>query len=372
MSSISIFLATFISFLSFLSNTAAQGDVAWDSEAYKKYVSDQKVVSGIPRAEVTWDPVFEEAWDKLKETNGFDMKLAANLMPDPFYLNRWKATAFRWLYKPLSDKWLEKSLYYHEKNDTMRKTLYRVAGAVLMMPTKLHFDALQSDSNPDDYEFVGVFSYKDGSEVSLKTGTFYNTQTGRIGSDDGIGNIGLNYMVNEGVMKTTNNIFLRKLGYMKLYDDLFLKRSNIANIDTVRMTFTIGKTDYLFQLWKGRYLNLTGGEVALYTKPDKRLIGFYDTLKDNEKIGLSFELTNKLNDKVLIKDPLQPLWWACGFAANEKPLTGENLKLESTIAPQNDELLNAMKTVLDKEVEKGILTYTTLNSEMGDAIHVVW
>jgi len=372
MSSISIFLATFISFFSFLSNTAAQGDVAWDSEAYAKYVKDRPAIGSLPRANVTWDPIFEDAWDELKETNGFDMELAANLMPDPFSLNRWKTTAFRWLYKPLSDRWLDKSMYYHEMDDTMRKTLYRVAGATLMMPTKLHFDALQSEDDPNDYEFVGVFSYKDGSEVSLKTGTFYNKKTGRIGSDNGIGNIGLNYMLNDGVMKTTNNVFLRKLGYIKLYDDIFLKTSNLADIDTVRMTFTIGKTDYLFQLWKGRYMNLTGGEVALYTKPKSRLIGFYDTLKDDEKIGLSFELTNKLNGKVLIKDPLQPLWWACGFAANAKPLTGKDLKLESTIAPEDDVLLEAMKKELDKEVEKGILTYTTLNTKMGDAVHVVW
>ena len=372
MSSMSIFLVTFLSFFGFISNTAADGNVTWDSEAYKQYVDSRPVIGDLPRAEVTWDPIFEEAWDKIEAANGFDMKAVSNMMPDFFFLNRWKATAFRFAYKPLSDRWLDKSLYYHELDDTIRKTIYRVAGATIMMPTKLHFDALKDEKDPNDYQFVGVFTYKDGTEVSLKTGVFYNRKTGRLGGDKGMGGLGLNYMVNENVMVTTNDIFLRKLGYMKLYDDSFLKTSNMANIDTVRMTFEYNDEDYLLQLWKGRYLNLSGGEVGMYKKPDKRLIGFYDTLEDDERIGMSFKLTNKNTNKAIIDHPLKSLWWACGFANVPKPLTGKDLKLESTIAPGDNDLLDAIKTELDKEVEKGILTYTTLNTKMGKAVRVVW
>jgi len=376
---ISILLATLISFFSFISNLGAQGDAAWDSEAWEQAVNGRfPVISKVtdhvppPRSEITWDPVFEEAWDKIEAANGFHLAKAANLMPDPFYYSRWQKNVAPWLLDGLGDRWLDKSMYYHEQNNTLLKSVYRVAGAAIKMPEKLHMEAVPLETDPDDYEFVGVFSYADGSTVAVKTGTTYNTKTGRLGGEDGFGNLGYNYFVDDNLLESTPGSWQRKLGYMKLYDDLLLKSGNMTNIDTIRIEFSHDGMDWLLQLWKGRYLNMPGGEIGLYNKPKSRLIGFYDTIGDDELIGMSFKLTDKRNSAVLIDRPMDLHWWTAGFSIYETPLTGENLTLETILAPQDDALLEAIKAALDKAAAKGELAYTTLGTKLGPAVRIVW
>ena len=376
---ISILLATFISFFSFASDLAAQGEVTWDSEAYAQAVNGRfPILSEIsfgqippPRCEITWDPVFEEAWDKIEAANGFHLAKAADLMPDPFYYNRWQALALPWLYNSLSDRWLEKSLYYHEQNNTLLKSLYRVAGAAIKMPDKLHFEAVPTKENPNEYEFIGNFSYYDGSTVQVKTGTTYNTKTGRLGGENGFGFLGYNYYVDDNVLENTPGNWQRGLGYTKLYDDLLLQ-SGVSDIDTVRVTFSHDGRDWLLQLWKGRYLNMPGGEAGLYHKPGTRWTGFYDTMGDDELVGLSFKLSDKRSGAVLIDRPLEPNWWKAGFSVYDTPLTGEDLTLETILAPQDDALLAAIKAALDKAAAKGELAYTARSTKLGPAVCIVW
>jgi len=371
-------LASIISFFSFISSLGAQGDAAWDSAAWEKEVNGRfpilSQVPGLlpPRCDITWDPVFQQAWDKIEAANGFDLPEAANGMPDPFYYSRWQARAFPWLTEALSDRWLEKSVYYHEQDDTLRKTVYRLAGAAIKMPEKLHVSAVPTEADPNDYEFVGVLTYADGSTVSVKSGTTYNTKTGRLGSENGFGNLGYNYFVDDNLLTSTPGNWQRGLGYMKLYDDLLLQSGDMTNIDTVRVKFTYNGMDWLLQLWKGRYLNMPGGEVGLYHKPRARLVDFYDTLGDDELIGMSFKLKDKRGGKTLIDRPIEPHWWIAGFSIMKKPLEGKDLTLETTLAPGEDALLKAMKAALDKAQAKGELRYTALDTASGPAVHIVW
>ena len=378
-SAISIMLATLFSFISFVSGIGAQGEAAWDGEAYRRAVEGRFPVASKltgdffppPRLEVTWDPVFEGAWAEIKKANGFDMVEVANLMPDAFYYSRWQTYPLGWLQNSLSERWVEKSIKYHEMDDTARKTLYRVAGVMVKMPTKLHFAAEPIEGNPNDYEFVGYLSYLDGSTLNIKTGTTYNTKTGRLGAENGFGNLGYNYFVKDHLLESTKGSWQRKLGYTKLYDDLMLN-TKTAGIDTIRVQFSCDSRDWLFQLWKGRYLNMPGGEIGLYNKPDKRLTGFYDTVSDDELVGMSFKLTDKQGGAVLADRPLDLHWWRAGFATYEKALTGENLTLETIIAPQDAALLKALKAALDEKAAAGELTYTTLNTKLGPAVRIVW
>jgi len=378
--SISIMLATLLSFLSFMSSTGAQGEAAWDSEAYRQAVEGRfpiasKITFGQfppPRLEVTWDPVFEGAWAEIKQANGFDMVEAANLMPDAFYYSRWQTQLFPWLYNGLSDRWVDKSMKYHELDDTARKTLYRVAGVMVKMPTKMHFAAESVEGDPNDYEFVAYLSYLDGSTHYAKTGTTYNTKTGRLGADKGFGNLGFNYFVNDNLLEGTKGSWQRKLGYTKIYDTLLLQAGKMTDIDTLRVKFSHDKKDWLFQLWKGRYLNMPGGEIGLYNKPAKRRGGFYNTLSDNELVGLSYKLTDKRNGKLLADRPLDLHWWTAGFAIYNEPLNGKNLTLETVIAPQDDALLESMKAALDKKAAAGQLAYETLDTKFGPAVRITW
>jgi len=376
---ISILLATLISFLSFISSLGAQGDAAWDGKAWEQAVNGRfpvirKVTGHVPppRSEITWDPLFEEAWDKIEAANGFHMAKAADLMPDPFYYARWQKKLAPWLLDGLGDRWLDRAMYYHEQDNTLLKTVYRVAGAAIKMPESLYVEAVPLETDPDEYEFVGVFSYGDGSTVAVKTGTTLNAKTGRLGGEDGFGNLGFNYFVDDNLLESTHGSWQRKLGYMKLYDDLLLTSGNMTNIETVRVKFSHGGRDWLLQLWKGRYLNMPGGEIGLYHKPQSRRVEFYDTIGDDELVGLSFKLTDKRNGAVLINRPMDLRWWTAGFAIYEKPLEGKHLTVESALAPQDDALLAAMKAALDEAAARGELRYTTLDTAFGPAVRIVW
>jgi len=378
-SALSILLATVVSFVSFISGQGAQGDAAWDGEAWEQAVNGRfPVVSQLPgqilppRSDITWDPVFEEAWDKIEDANGFHMAKAAGLMPDPFYYARWQKKVAPRLLDGLGDRWLDKAMYYHEQDNTLLKTVYRVAGAAVKMPESLYVEAVPLEDDPDDYEFVGVFSYADGSTVAVKTGTTLNTSTGRLGGENGFGNLGYNYFVDDNLLESTPGNWQRGLGYTKLYDDLLLTSGTMTNIDTVRITFTHDGMDWLLQLWKGRYLNMPGGEIGLYHKPRSRPVGFYDTIGDDELIGMSFKLTDKRNGKLLINRPMELRWWTAGFAIYDKPLEGRDLAMETTLAPRDDALLAAMKAALDEAAAKGELSYTTLNSAFGPAVRIKW
>jgi len=379
LTAIQIMLATLISFVSFLGQMGAKGDAAWDKEAYAKEVNGRfpvlrQVADGKllpPRIEVTWDPIFEKVWAELEASNGFDMTQAASLMPDAFYYNRWQTVLFPWLYDGLSKKLIDQSMVYHEQDNTMMKTITRVAGVMIKMPSSMHFAAEPLEDNPNDYEFVAYFTYVDGSEAYAKTGTTYNTKTGRLGSDNGFGNMGFNYFAHEKLLDTTNNSWQRGLGYTKLYDDLFLKSTDVADIETVRLKFPYDGQDWMIQLWKGRYGNMPGGEVGMYHKPKTRFIDFYDSASDDERIGISFKITDKRNGKVLIDRPVALHWWKTSFAVYETPLTAENLTLETILAP-DAAMLEALKGALDKEVEKGVLKYTSVNTSFGPAVKVVW
>lgn len=378
-SAISILMATLVSFLSFISNLGAQGEASWDGEAWEQAVNGRfPVISQFtdqilpPRSEITWDPVFEEAWDKIEAANGFHMAKAADLMPDPFYYARWQKKLAPWLLDGLGDRWLDRAMYYHEQDNTLLKTVYRVAGAAIKMPESLYVEAVPLETDPDDYEFVGMFSYADGSTVAVKTGTTYNKNTGRLGAENGFGNLGYNYFVDDNLLESTHGNWQRKLGYTKLYDDLLLSSGNMTNIDTVRIKFSYDGMDWLLQLWKGRYLNMPGGEIGLYNKPRSRLIGFYDTIGDDELVGMSFKLTDKRNSAVLIDRPMDLRWWTAGFSIYETPLEGQDLAMETALAPQDDALLEAMKAALDEAAAKGELSYTTLDSALGPAVRIVW
>jgi len=370
-------VAILVSFLTFLSNIGAQGEVAWDQEAYAKEVNGRfpilnKLTLGQfppPRYEITWDPVFQEAWATVEAANGFDMIGAGNLMPDVFYYSRWQTQMLPWLYNGLGDRWLDKAMDYHEQDKTVLKTVYRLAGALIKMPEALDFEAVPLETDPNDYEFVGHFSYADGSTVAVKTGTTYNTDTGRIGTDKGFGNLGYNYYVKDNLLATTDDSWQRRLGYMKLYDDILLKTTKMVNVDTIRLKFRYDGRDWMVQLWKGRYFNMPGGEVGVYYKPKSRLIEFYDACGDEDRIGISFKISDKSNGAVLIDKPLRLHWWQTGFAAYEKPLTSEKLILETILVPKDEAMMAALKAALDKE---GVLQYTALETELGPAVHVVW
>ena len=384
---LNLMVSTLVSFVLFLIGLGAQGETSWDAEAFKKSVENRvpSIVSDItfgkvppPRVEVTWDPIFLEAFEKIEEGNGFSVEDTSKLMPDAFYYSRWQAETFPWFYNGIGDWMLDRSMYYHEQDNTVMKTITRIGGVMIKMPVSMHFEAEPVAGKPNEYQFVAHFKYSNGETVPMRTGNFYNTETGFIGAEKGMGNMGFNYFVKEGLLTTTQQNWQRSLGYTKVYDMLFLQSTDLADIETVRLKFPYEGKNWMVQLWKGRYINMPGGEVGFYNRESSiidPLVGdleFYNVVTDEERIGMTFKIIDKRSNKTLIDKPMEVHWWQTGFFNYPEPLNYDNLTLETILAPQDDAMLEAIIAQLEKEKAAGVLDYTRVNTNLGKGVHVVW
>jgi len=369
MSVFSFMLATILLFLNALGGFGTAGESggpAWDNDAYAQKVESRGKILKIltlgvlppPRFEMTWDPIFQEAWDALEESNGFSMSKVSMLMPDFFFFVRWLTTAFPFVFYPIRDVVDDESY----------------VGAMVASPTAVHWEAIPVAEN--EYEYYARFFYQDGSTRSRRIWSTYNTETGLIGSDRGFGTTGFNYNVKDQLLYSLENSFQRSLGYTKLYDDIALNLGSLTNIDTVRLYFDYDGKEWLIQFWKGRYFNMPGAEVGCYYKPPRgfldRVLPFYDVVADEDFIGMSLKLTDIENEDELMYFPLRPHWWYAGFAARKKVSAAKEMLFETTLVPVSAEQYEAIRGALDSEVEKGTISYTEADTELGPGFHVLW
>jgi len=371
-------LTTITTFLFAVSNFGLAGEAggpSWDNEAYENNVNSRVKITKLlslgalppPRYEVTWDPIFEEAWDTLADANGFDIRQASMLMPDNFYYTRWMTQLFPYVYYPLADYLLERGEYYAGPgHNSGLMVLFRFLGTLVAMPVRLHIEAVPS--GPDEWEFVGRYFYQDGSQRTMRSMSYYNSNTGRIGANGGFGGMGFNYNVHQNLLYTEEDSFQKSLGYMKLYDDMFLMTKRMTNIDTVRVKFEYDDRDWMLQLWKGRYFNMPGAEIGIYVKPKGRpfnsIMEFYDTVEREDYIGMDLRLSAIADGEPdeLFYLPLRYHWWYAGFSAYPTTPAGKDQLFESTVVPKDAGMYEAMLAALEKEAEKGEFSFDPLDT----------
>jgi len=138
----------------------------------------------------------------------------------------------------------------------------------------------------------------------------------------------------------------------------------------VRLKFPYQGKDWMLQLWKGRYFTTSGGEIGLYNKPKSRFVEFYDAVKDEDRIGMSFEVYLKGAEEPLVARPVQTHWWMTGFAIDRYVHLPGQLTLKTEIVPKDEEMLRALQGALDREAAGGALRYTV--SEDGARLLIQW
>ena len=374
-------LVSILSFIVFISNIGAAGEKAWDNEAYEKFVSQrfsflEKASFGLyppNRFEVTWDPIFQEAWAVIEEDNGFDMNAMSNTMSDAFYYLRWQQKVNP-LLNPIADWMLDRSLYYHEQDNFMMKTVFRLGGAFIKMPYKAHIAAEPVEGVKNEYEAVAYLGYQDGSTVRVATGTTYNVKTGLIGGESGFGNTSFRYNVKDKMVDTTIDSVFRYLGFSPYYDMAILRTTKMVDLDTIRIDYNYDGKVWRTQLWKGRYFNMPGGEVGYYSKPESRRIDWVKAEGDDEPeflIPMSIKVIDNRDGKVLVDKPIESHWWQTGFAAVHQPINDRYLTLETILVPE-PEHYKPMQGALDQMQKDGVLTYSKVKTAVGPGFNVVW
>lgn len=129
---------------------------------------------------------------------------------------------------------------------------------------------------------------------------------------------GFAYEMNGDYFYSLMNCWQRDVGYCRLYDEAAPLFNMIMDCEPV--TFAYGGKRWLIELWKGQYGITTGGEIGVYNTErgdieDDRFTGtFYESIEDDERLGLSFVL--KKNGKVILRRK-DVHWWLTGFKLGE-------------------------------------------------------
>lgn len=375
---------TVVTFVGAFSTTGAavqDKNEAWSLEAYLTKI-EQRVEMGqklsfglIPaeRFEVEFDEVVTGLFDEIEAYSGFDAERVAASWPDIYYYNRWLYSLMPGAMNALRDDLMGKADQFEAEKDWNRMAVYRTAGVSFGMPTKILLAGEETKTGSGVYDIIIYATYGDGSTVRFNPNIQYNTIYGDVNQrhDHPSGIVGTGFAMNvaEGYAFNTPNSPQRALGYMKLYDDLFLRTSDMVNLDTMRLKFEYQGRDWMIQMWKGRYFVTTGGELGIYNKPKDRLVEFYDAATNDELIPMSFRIKLLETDEYIIDRPLTTHWWMTGYAVQKMVYGPSKLALETEIKPYDDEFSKALQGALDVQVAAKQLTYTVQDDGI---ISIAW
>lgn len=174
---------------------------------------------------------------------------------------------------------------------------------------------------------------------------------------------GFRYDKNQGIFYSDTQSWQRNFGYTSAYDAM----ASVGGMyyDTIRLKFTYGEHDYMFQLWKGRYGITTGAEMGLYYKDKGASDKFYKCAPDSEMIVMSFALYR--NDELYMTRGPERHWWLTGFKLFDVAPPDE-LTMHCTYFMENTEMAD--------ELEKSVIDYGFIKNvnyqRVQNRITVVW
>lgn len=182
--------------------------------------------------------------------------------------------------------------------------------------------------------------------VTNGTVTDDNSLEGLTGAAKTVGEVilaaGFRYDKEQGIFYSESQSWQRNFGFTPLYD----AGAALAGMyyDTMRLKFTYGDHDWMFQLWKGRYGITTGGEIGLYYKPKGTDSTFYECVPDSETVTVSFALYR--GDELYMTRGPEPHWWLTGFKLFDM-VGPKDLTMHATFFMDNNEMADALEAAFE-------------------------
>ena len=181
--------------------------------------------------------------------------------------------------------------------------------------------------------------------VTDGTVTDDNSLEGLTGAAKTIGEVilaaGFRYDKEQHIFYSESESWQRNFGFTPIYD------AGAALVgmyyDTMRLKFTYGDHDWMFQLWKGRYGITTGAEMGLYYKPIGTDSTFYECIPDSETITMSYALYR--GDELYMTRGPEPHWWLTGFKLFDM-VAPQELTMHATFFMDNSEMADALEGAL--------------------------
>lgn len=307
--------------------------------------------------DITLDAATVEICTQIKEHCGLDIERIVTNLPDvnepARFVNRvfsLDADAFRETMNEIGNE------YFAQKNIAMG-FICCFLGAYLKGFEKCDITLEPTGSFPGEYEFMLNVLYVNGETERVRTGVFYDPQTGEFhGRDDqGMASVGYNFNLQEMLVYAPINCWMRDFGFCSGYD-LFCYTTPFFRYKTRRFMFDYQGKEWMIQIWKGRYIIADGAEVGLYNRPQEKAGTYYNCADDDELLNISFSLYH--GDELLFSRAEQKHWWANGFKLMRHPCEAKDLTLTCTIEMKDEEMLQAFCDALERNPWHDV-TYST-------------
>ncbi len=161
---------------------------------------------------------------------------------------------------------------------------------------------------------------------------------------------GFRYDKNQGIFYSESESWQRNFGFMPLYD------AGAALVgmyyDTIRLKFTYGEYDWMFQLWKGRYGITTGAEMGVYYKTKGTDINAYACVPDDKTIVMSYALYR--GDELYMTRGAERHWWLTGFKLFDM-VSPDELTMHASFFMESAEMADALEeAILDLGFVEGV------------------
>ena len=195
-------------------------------------------------------------------------------------------------------------------------------------------------------EFYAEYDDNNGEHHLWMSNVFYDTSEQKIygGDNKGALSLGFDWDLNQMVLYSSTDTWLKNYGFCRLYD--MASPAVSYNYRTVRVKFRYRGMDWMVQFWKGQYVITVGGEFAVYHKPADRLSDFYDCAVQDGMMPMSMKLYQC--NRILFERPLQTHWCMSGYQGGF--CLPFQLRLEGSIKFPSADMKNAFVAAAKKMV----------------------
>lgn len=321
----------------------------------------------IEKFNVTLDDVIVDISEQICEESGLDLALIADNFPDINVAARYFKDKYEINTTEFREARYKKADEYLANGNDMMASICHAIGAYMSIIEKMDIYTEKTD-DPDVYKVMLYLEYEDNTTEIHDAGLHINTKTGECYNDKGTGMFGsgYNFNIEEMVVYTTVDCWMRNFGFCLFYD-VFANLNPISfSYITRRFKFEYDGLEWMIQIWKGNYFISNGGEVGIYSRePGEYNTSFYNCATPEQELDMSMQVL--IGDKVLIDRPLQRHWWLSGFHIGTMRYLPSALTLKSTIVMPNEEMLEAFTAAIDNNVMNDV-EYTV----DGLKVNLVW
>ncbi len=316
---------------------------------------------------VTVDALISEISDYALERTGFNLEEIMHRLPNiskpaELIVNTFNidVTALREEIFAIRDE-------LNANGEDSKAAIYHFLGVYMSVIELCEIYTVPVEGNPDVYEIMLRFTFKDGAQNETHVGIFINTVTGECSNSDntGMGGMGFNFNIAELTMYATVDCWMRNFGFCLFYDVIAGSMPWFFNYNTRRFKFDYDGKEWMIQAWKGNYIITNGAEVGLYSRDASKWGTFYNCATDEEMLEMSMQVC--AGDKILVNKPLQKHWWINGFNLSGRMYLPSTLTLKFSIVMPNEEMRDAFCESIDNHYRKDV-TYTV----DGLTVSVVW